>query len=196
MFATKFGIFDHIEDIPGTPTSRLSRTASHADQDGRRSRVRRLPPDHPAQIVQRIGALHDDGIVDYICFMFPTGDVTFEESRRTLESAEDRLGEQRADDVLAGVDDLGDLEVDGEATEEIGVLAAEVVRRLDVVDHRPHGILRGDIEVAADAGGAVERCGVDATGQRRGVPKNGSSGIAMSSRMNATSARERSKIRR
>ena len=23
MFATKFGIFDHIEDIPGTPTSRL-----------------------------------------------------------------------------------------------------------------------------------------------------------------------------
>jgi len=28
VFATTFGIFDHIEDIPGTPTSRLSRTAS------------------------------------------------------------------------------------------------------------------------------------------------------------------------
>jgi hypothetical protein len=24
-------------------------------------------------------------MVDYICFMFPTGDMSFEESRRTLE---------------------------------------------------------------------------------------------------------------
>jgi alkanesulfonate monooxygenase SsuD/methylene tetrahydromethanopterin reductase-like flavin-dependent oxidoreductase (luciferase family) len=65
----------------------------------------------PAQIVDRVGALLDDGMVDYICFMFPTGDMSFEESRRTLEllisevipqlepsptgaaaSAEDRLG--------------------------------------------------------------------------------------------------------
>jgi alkanesulfonate monooxygenase SsuD/methylene tetrahydromethanopterin reductase-like flavin-dependent oxidoreductase (luciferase family) len=39
----------------------------------------------PAQIVERVGALLEDGMVDYICFMFPTGDMTFEESRRTLE---------------------------------------------------------------------------------------------------------------
>jgi len=39
----------------------------------------------PAQIVERVGALLDDGMVDYVCFMFPTGDMTFEESRQTLE---------------------------------------------------------------------------------------------------------------
>jgi alkanesulfonate monooxygenase SsuD/methylene tetrahydromethanopterin reductase-like flavin-dependent oxidoreductase (luciferase family) len=39
----------------------------------------------PPQIVERVGALLDDGMVDYICFMFPTGDMTFEESKRTLE---------------------------------------------------------------------------------------------------------------
>jgi alkanesulfonate monooxygenase SsuD/methylene tetrahydromethanopterin reductase-like flavin-dependent oxidoreductase (luciferase family) len=39
----------------------------------------------PPQIVERIGALLEDGMADYICFMFPTGDMTFEESRRTLE---------------------------------------------------------------------------------------------------------------
>jgi alkanesulfonate monooxygenase SsuD/methylene tetrahydromethanopterin reductase-like flavin-dependent oxidoreductase (luciferase family) len=39
----------------------------------------------PAQIVERVGALLDDGMADYVCFMFPTGDMTFEESRRTLE---------------------------------------------------------------------------------------------------------------
>jgi alkanesulfonate monooxygenase SsuD/methylene tetrahydromethanopterin reductase-like flavin-dependent oxidoreductase (luciferase family) len=39
----------------------------------------------PAQIVERVGALLEDGMADYICFMFPTGDMTFEESKRTLE---------------------------------------------------------------------------------------------------------------
>jgi alkanesulfonate monooxygenase SsuD/methylene tetrahydromethanopterin reductase-like flavin-dependent oxidoreductase (luciferase family) len=39
----------------------------------------------PPQIVERIGAVLEDGMADYICFMFPTGDMTFEESRRTLE---------------------------------------------------------------------------------------------------------------
>jgi alkanesulfonate monooxygenase SsuD/methylene tetrahydromethanopterin reductase-like flavin-dependent oxidoreductase (luciferase family) len=39
----------------------------------------------PAQIVERVGSLLDDGMADYIAFMFPTGDMTFEESRRTLE---------------------------------------------------------------------------------------------------------------
>jgi alkanesulfonate monooxygenase SsuD/methylene tetrahydromethanopterin reductase-like flavin-dependent oxidoreductase (luciferase family) len=38
----------------------------------------------PAQIVERLGALLEDGMVDYICLMFPTGDMTFEESERTL----------------------------------------------------------------------------------------------------------------
>jgi len=39
----------------------------------------------PNQIVERVGALLDDGMADYVAFMFPTGDMTFEESRRTLE---------------------------------------------------------------------------------------------------------------
>ena len=39
----------------------------------------------PNQIVERVGALLQDGMADYVCFMFPTGDMTFEESRRTLE---------------------------------------------------------------------------------------------------------------
>ena len=39
----------------------------------------------PPQIAERVAALLDDGMVDYICFMFPTGDMTFDESRRTLE---------------------------------------------------------------------------------------------------------------
>ena len=39
----------------------------------------------PGQIIERVGALLEDGTADYICFMFPTGDMTFEESRRTLE---------------------------------------------------------------------------------------------------------------
>lgn len=29
--------------------------------------------------------LLNDGMCDYICFMFPAGDMTFAESRRTLE---------------------------------------------------------------------------------------------------------------
>ena len=39
----------------------------------------------PAQIVERVGSLLEDGMADYICFMFPTGDMSFEESKRTLE---------------------------------------------------------------------------------------------------------------
>ena len=39
----------------------------------------------PTQIVERIRALLDDGLADYVCFMFPTGDMTFAESERTLE---------------------------------------------------------------------------------------------------------------
>jgi hypothetical protein len=39
----------------------------------------------PGQISERVAALLDDGIVDYICFMFPTGDMTYDEAKRTLE---------------------------------------------------------------------------------------------------------------
>ena len=39
----------------------------------------------PGQIAERVAGLLDDGMADYICFMFPTGDMTFEESKRTLE---------------------------------------------------------------------------------------------------------------
>lgn len=39
----------------------------------------------PAQIAERVAALLDDGMADYICFMFPTGDMTYDEAKRTLE---------------------------------------------------------------------------------------------------------------
>ena len=39
----------------------------------------------PGQIAERVAMLLDDGMCDYICFMFPAGDMTFDESRRTLE---------------------------------------------------------------------------------------------------------------
>jgi alkanesulfonate monooxygenase SsuD/methylene tetrahydromethanopterin reductase-like flavin-dependent oxidoreductase (luciferase family) len=39
----------------------------------------------PGQIAERIAALLEDGMVDYICFMLPTGDMTFDEAKRTLE---------------------------------------------------------------------------------------------------------------
>ena len=45
------------------------------------------------------------------------------------EAHEDRLRQHRADDVLARVDDLGDLEVDDEAAEQVGVLARQAVGR-------------------------------------------------------------------
>jgi alkanesulfonate monooxygenase SsuD/methylene tetrahydromethanopterin reductase-like flavin-dependent oxidoreductase (luciferase family) len=39
----------------------------------------------PDQIAERVAMLLDDGMCDYIAFMFPAGDMTFEESRRTLD---------------------------------------------------------------------------------------------------------------
>jgi len=39
----------------------------------------------PAQIAERVAALLDDGMADYICFMFPTGDMGYDEAKRTLE---------------------------------------------------------------------------------------------------------------
>lgn len=39
----------------------------------------------PGQIAERVAALLDDGMADYICFMFPTGDMSFDEAKRTLE---------------------------------------------------------------------------------------------------------------
>ena len=39
----------------------------------------------PSQIVERVGSLLEDGMADYICFMFPTGDMSYDEAQRTLE---------------------------------------------------------------------------------------------------------------
>ena len=39
----------------------------------------------PGQIADRVAALLDDGMADYICFMFPTGDMSYDEAKRTLE---------------------------------------------------------------------------------------------------------------
>ncbi len=37
------------------------------------------------QIAERVAMLLDDGMADYICFMFPTGDMSYVEAQRTLE---------------------------------------------------------------------------------------------------------------
>lgn len=37
------------------------------------------------QIAERVAALLDDGMADYICFMFPTGDMSYDEAKRTLD---------------------------------------------------------------------------------------------------------------
>jgi alkanesulfonate monooxygenase SsuD/methylene tetrahydromethanopterin reductase-like flavin-dependent oxidoreductase (luciferase family) len=39
----------------------------------------------PGQIAERLSALLDDGMSDYICFMLPTGDMTLDETKRTLD---------------------------------------------------------------------------------------------------------------
>ncbi|MBV9195417.1 MAG: LLM class flavin-dependent oxidoreductase [Solirubrobacterales bacterium] len=39
----------------------------------------------PDQIAERLALLLEDGMADYLCFMFPAGDMSFAESRRTLE---------------------------------------------------------------------------------------------------------------
>lgn len=39
----------------------------------------------PGQIAERVAGLLDDGMADYICFMMPTGDMTFDEAKRTLD---------------------------------------------------------------------------------------------------------------
>jgi alkanesulfonate monooxygenase SsuD/methylene tetrahydromethanopterin reductase-like flavin-dependent oxidoreductase (luciferase family) len=39
----------------------------------------------PGQIAERLAGLLADGMSDYICFMLPTGDMTMDEARRTLD---------------------------------------------------------------------------------------------------------------
>jgi hypothetical protein len=39
----------------------------------------------PGQIAERLATLLDDGLCSYICFMLPTGDMTLDEARRTLD---------------------------------------------------------------------------------------------------------------
>ncbi|MGH2858578.1 MAG: LLM class flavin-dependent oxidoreductase [Solirubrobacteraceae bacterium] len=39
----------------------------------------------PAQIAERLAMLLDDGMCDYLAFMTPTGDITIDEARQTLE---------------------------------------------------------------------------------------------------------------
>jgi alkanesulfonate monooxygenase SsuD/methylene tetrahydromethanopterin reductase-like flavin-dependent oxidoreductase (luciferase family) len=56
----------------------------------------------PGQIAERVAMLLDDGMCDYICFMFPAGDMTFEESRRTLDLFVTEVQPQLAQFTAAG----------------------------------------------------------------------------------------------
>jgi hypothetical protein len=39
----------------------------------------------PSQIAERVAMLLDDGMCEYIAFMFPAGDMSIDESKRTLD---------------------------------------------------------------------------------------------------------------
>jgi alkanesulfonate monooxygenase SsuD/methylene tetrahydromethanopterin reductase-like flavin-dependent oxidoreductase (luciferase family) len=39
----------------------------------------------PGQIAERLAGLLEEGMTDYICFMLPTGDMSLDEARRTLD---------------------------------------------------------------------------------------------------------------
>src|SRR5215469_5099190 len=39
----------------------------------------------PDQLAERLATMLEAGLCDYICFMFPTGDMTIDDSRQTLE---------------------------------------------------------------------------------------------------------------
>src|SRR3954454_18054242 len=84
----------------------------------------------------------------------------------TLRLREHVQGEERAHDVLAGVDDLRDLEVDAEAREHVRLFGGEPGRRRHVVDHRADRLLRSGEQVGPDAGRAVPVAGVGARCQR------------------------------
>jgi alkanesulfonate monooxygenase SsuD/methylene tetrahydromethanopterin reductase-like flavin-dependent oxidoreductase (luciferase family) len=54
----------------------------------------------PGQIAERLAGMLDEGMSDYICFMLPTGDMTMDEAKRTLElfitEVKPQLGQQLA----------------------------------------------------------------------------------------------------
>jgi alkanesulfonate monooxygenase SsuD/methylene tetrahydromethanopterin reductase-like flavin-dependent oxidoreductase (luciferase family) len=55
----------------------------------------------PDRIADNLSALLADGMADYVCLMFPAGDMTIDESRRTLELFVSEVQPQLAQSVSA-----------------------------------------------------------------------------------------------
>src|SRR4029077_7161249 len=66
---------------------------------------------------------------------------------RARDSREDGFGQTRRHDPVRRVDDLADLEVDRDAAEDIGLLAAEPALLDQVVDHVADRLLRVGEEI-------------------------------------------------
>jgi alkanesulfonate monooxygenase SsuD/methylene tetrahydromethanopterin reductase-like flavin-dependent oxidoreductase (luciferase family) len=56
----------------------------------------------PGQIAERLAGLLEDGMTDYICFMLPTGDMTLDEAKRTLELFITEVKPQLQQQTVAG----------------------------------------------------------------------------------------------
>jgi alkanesulfonate monooxygenase SsuD/methylene tetrahydromethanopterin reductase-like flavin-dependent oxidoreductase (luciferase family) len=54
------------------------------------------------QIAERLAGLLDEGMTDYICFMLPTGDMTLDEAKRTLELFITEVKPQLQQQTVAG----------------------------------------------------------------------------------------------
>src|SRR5262245_31719146 len=70
-------------------------------------------------------------------------------------SGEDRLGQEGRDDPVGRVHDLADLEIDGYAADDVGLLAGEAALAHDVLDHVAHGLLGGGEKVGPHGHGRV-----------------------------------------
>src|SRR5882672_478081 len=90
---------------------------------------------------------------------------------RAHGSCEDSLGEKRRHDPVRGVDDLADLEIDGDAAEDVGLFAAEAALFDQVVDHVADGLLGAGEEIGTVGGRYVARPALDGRGDRPAGPE-------------------------
>jgi alkanesulfonate monooxygenase SsuD/methylene tetrahydromethanopterin reductase-like flavin-dependent oxidoreductase (luciferase family) len=56
----------------------------------------------PGQIAERLAGLLEEGLTDYICFMLPTGDMTMDEAKRTLDLFVTEVRPQLQQQTVAG----------------------------------------------------------------------------------------------
>src|SRR5262249_19645633 len=90
---------------------------------------------------------------------------------RAGRSREDGFGEKRRDDPVRRVDDLADLQIDGDAAENIGLLAAEPALLDEVLDHVADRLLGVGEEIGAVRRGDVARAALECRGDGAARPE-------------------------